>query len=53
MVFPFEGVIPAVCKIHNFRINSEREHSEEPNPSREEYEEGEEEKWLSLKSNSA
>jgi hypothetical protein len=31
---PVQGVLPIVCKIHNFRINSEWEKYKEPNPLR-------------------
>jgi hypothetical protein len=29
-----QGVLPTVCKVHNFRINSEWEHARGPNPLR-------------------
>jgi hypothetical protein len=31
---PIQGVLPAVCRIHNFCINFEWEQAIEPNPSR-------------------
>jgi hypothetical protein len=33
-LIPLEEVLPTVCKVHNFRIDYEREHANEANPSR-------------------